>query len=87
MGQEKKKESVGMIKLTADDPKSRGSGSAHMIDRRTEEQKNPTVEQMELGLFPDNVYGYPWDSGFIERFIDRKMCDKRGNPWKRKILV
>jgi adenylosuccinate synthase len=37
--------------------------------------------------WPNNIYGYSWDSEFVERFIDRKMLDSKGKPWKRKLFV
>ena len=55
-----------------------GPHEEDMIDRRTEEQKAKFVDKTLMNsLFPSNIYGYTWDSGFIERFIDRKMNHER----------
>ena len=64
-----------------------GPKENHIIDRRIQSQKRQIQERPLLAdYFPDNIYGYPWDSDFITRFIDRKMSDKKGNPIKRKIF-
>lgn len=65
-----------------------GPEEHQIIDRRTQEQKaNPIFKPWLNDFFPTNIYGYPWDCGFIERFIDRKMTDKEGNPFKRRIFM
>jgi adenylosuccinate synthase len=69
-----------------------GPEENHIIDRRTEEQKNhvfehPFCKESIKELFPDNIYGNEWGDSFIEKFIDKKMTDKKGNAWKRKIFV
>ncbi len=65
-----------------------GPEEEHIIDRRTKDQKQCPVEKPFLAdYFPTDIYGYPWDSGFVERFIDRKMLDEKGNPWKRKVFI
>ncbi|NQU79697.1 adenylosuccinate synthetase [Candidatus Woesearchaeota archaeon] len=65
-----------------------GPEEIHMIDRRTEEQRAVPVSEPWLNdFFPSNTYGHPWDSGFIEQFIDRKMTDRQGEPFKRRIFL
>ena len=65
-----------------------GHKEKHMIDRRTEDQRANFVQEPWLtDLFPPNAYGFSWDSGFIERFIDRKMTSPNGEPFKRRIFT
>ncbi|MEA3248225.1 MAG: adenylosuccinate synthetase [Nanoarchaeota archaeon] len=52
-----------------------GPKNEHLIDLRTETQKRIPLENIALYLngFPDNFMGCRWDSGELERFIERKM--------------
>jgi len=67
-----------------------GPNEKHIIDLREDNQKRhpaeKPLEDLDGGLWPINFYGSDWDSGYIEEFLDRKMTDEKGNPFKRKIF-
>jgi len=69
-----------------------GPKEEHIIDiRDTSEKACPVLNSKEVFdegcMFPKSFYGYDWGGGFVERFINRKMTDTKGNPWERKILT
>lgn len=57
-----------------------GPGELDIIDRRSDPPERPLLSPIDHGL-SDNFMSAPWDSGEIERFIDRKM------DWPRQILT
>ena len=59
-----------------------------IIDRRKEKQRRQMVfDDLRHELFPQNIYGNPWDCGFIEDFLDRKMINNEENPFQRRIFT
>ena len=66
---------------------STGPFETDIIDRRTLISQSSDIYNSSCYDYPNNLYGYSWDSEFVERFIDRKMVDNKGKPWKRKIFI
>jgi adenylosuccinate synthase len=68
---------------------STGPLEEDIIDRRSDNmvRRTSNIPYQHCYDWPDNLYGYSWDSEFVERFIDRKMLDPEGKPWKRKIFI
>lgn len=63
-----------------------------MIDLRIDEQKRNPIrgdvhKDLSSEFWPANFYNHKWEDGYFESFIDRKLTDKEGNSWERKILI
>jgi adenylosuccinate synthase len=68
---------------------STGPFEKDIIDRRSNKmiRRASDIPYQFCHDWPGNIYGYSWDSEFVKRFIDRKMVDPEGKPWKRKLLI
>ncbi len=67
---------------------STGPEEKHIIDRREWWQRAEfSLEPCPEDRFVQNIYGFPWDSGYVENFIDRKMALPDGEPFRRRIFV
>jgi adenylosuccinate synthase len=64
-----------------------GEKREHIIDLREQKEKRESVqlpcclEELYDECWPTTFYGYDWDSGAVEDFLDRKL------DWKRKIFI